>query len=94
MVYVEWWYAREGPGQVADIVSHLPGVQAAVKEHASDAKNQATVLLNTLPRVRTGASQVTMHKGDLDWYVSIVDPSGKGGAAGIEKNLHILGQVF
>lgn len=94
MVNITWYYARTGPGQVAEIASYTAPVQAKLKAEASKRQRRAQSLLDSLPKVRTGDSQVTLSRGDLDYYVQIEDPSGKGGAAGIEDMFGILGSVF
>lgn len=94
MVKVTWFYGRTGPGQVADIVSHLPGMDAALRAEAAPRAAKAAALLDMLPKERTGDSQVVLTKGDLDYRVEIRDPDGKGGAAGIESQFHVLGAAF
>lgn len=92
MVYIRWFYARTGPGQVADIVSHAAPVQAKLESEAHRIGSNAARILNTEPKVRTGDSQVKVSKGELDWYVELTDPEGKGGAAGIEMRFGVLGR--
>ncbi|WP_029090106.1 DUF5403 family protein [Brevibacterium album] len=93
-MHIQWYYPRTGEGSVADIVSHLGGVQAELRSEARSRAAKAAALLNTRPKIRTGASQVEVVKGDLDYHVVLNDPSGKGGAAGIEERFGILAAVF
>lgn len=94
MVHIHWWYARTGPGQVADIVSHAAPVQAKLSAKAHVIGAKASAILNSEPKIRTGDSQVKVHKADLDWYVTLDDSAGegKGGAAGIEMRFGVLGR--
>lgn len=95
MVSIRWFYERTGPGQVADIVSHAAPVQAELKEQANRIAANASAILASEPKVRTGDSQVDTFQADLDYYVVLKDPSiGKrmGGAAGIEKHFGVLGR--
>ena len=93
-MYIVWYYDRTGPGSVADIVSHLPGVQAELKSKASAAAAEASAMLDSMPKRRTGASQVQVRKGDLDWYVTIGDPLGAVAGASISKRFGILRSVL
>jgi hypothetical protein len=93
-MYIQWYYPRTGPGGVADIVSHLPGVQSELRSEARSRAAKASAILNTRPKIRTGDSRVEVEKGDLDYYVVLKDPSGKGGAAGIEQRFSVLAAVF
>lgn len=94
MVHIEWWYARTGPGQVADIVSHSSPVQSKLSSEAHRIGANALAILNSEPKTRTGDSQVKVYKADLDWYVSLDDSAGegRGGAAGIEMRFGVLGR--
>lgn len=94
MVNITWYYARTGPGQVAEIVSYSTPVQSKLKAEAASRAARAAALLASMPKERTGDSQVEIEQGELDYYVKIVDPLGKGGAAGIEKRFGILASVF
>lgn len=94
MVNIHWYYQRTGKGQVAEIVSYSTPVQGKLASEAGRIAGKASAALNSKPKVRTGASQVEIVKGDLDYYVMLKDPSigkGFGGAAGIEKTFGILG---
>lgn len=90
MVNIQWYYGRTGPGQVAEIVSYSVPVDAALSKHANRIGSKARAALASRPKVRTGASQIRIKKHDLDYYVELTDPDGKGGAAGIEMKLGIL----
>lgn len=95
MVHIEWWYARTGPGQVADIVSHSSPVQSKLSSEAHRIAANALSILNSEAKVRTGDSQVEVEQAELDYYVYLKDPSiGRfnGGAAGIEKHFGVLGR--
>ncbi|MCQ9385119.1 DUF5403 family protein [Brevibacterium moorei] len=92
-VDIQWYYPAVGPGSVADIVSHLGGVQADLRSRAATFAGEAAVLLDTEPKRRTGQSQIKLDHGELDWYVTLTDPNGVGAAGGIEKRFHILARV-
>lgn len=94
MVHIQWWYARTGPGQVADIVSHAAPVQSKLSSEAHRIGGKASSILSTEPKVRTGDSQVKVYQADLDWYVTLDDSAGegRGGAAGIEERFGVLGR--
>lgn len=95
MVSIRWFYERTGPGQVADIVSHSAPVQAELKSQAARIAANASAILESEPKVRTGDSQVEYFQADLDYHVVIKDPTiGKqnGGAAGIEMRFGVLGR--
>ena len=80
-----------GRGSVDDVVSHLPATRAALAESAGMMESIAQGRLDSLPKHRTGRSQVKVEKRDLD-YIVILDEGehGKGGAAGIEGRFGIL----
>ena len=90
MASIEWWYARTGPGQVGEIASYSVPVQAKLRSEAYRIAANARGILASEPKVRTGASQVEVEQHDLDYYVSLTDPEGKGGAAGIEMHFGVL----
>lgn len=90
MASIEWWYARTGPGQVGEIASYSAPVQSKLKSEAHRIAANARGILASEPKVRTGASQVEVEQHDLDYYVSLTDPEGKGGAAGIEMHFGVL----
>lgn len=90
MVSIEWWYARTGPGQVGEIVSYSVPVQGKLESEANRIARGAKAILASEPKIRTGASQVKVEQHDLDYYVSLEDPGGKGGAAGIEMHFGVL----
>ena len=90
MASIEWWYARTGPGQVGEIVSYSSPVQSKLRSEAYRIAANARGILASEPKVRTGASQVEVEQHDLDYYVSLTDPEGKGGAAGIEMRFGVL----
>lgn len=82
---------RQGKHSVEDVVSHLPKTRAALAVAASELQMRAQARLESLPKVRTGRSQVHMEEHDLDWYVYLVEGQyGKGGSAGIEAEHGIL----
>ena len=90
MASIEWWYARTGPGQVGEIASYSAPVQSKLKSEAHRIAANARGILASEPKVRTGAPQVEVEQHDLDYYVSLTDPEGKGGAAGIEMHFGVL----
>lgn len=90
MVSITWWYGKTGPGQVGEIVSYSAPVQAKLKSEATRIASNARSILASEPKVRTGDSQVKVEQHDLDYYVSLEDNSGKGGAAGIEMHFGVL----
>lgn len=92
MVNVHWYYARTGPGQVADIVSHAAPVQRKLASEARRIGAKASSILNSEPKHRTGASQVRVFQAELDWHIVLDDSAGegKGGAAGIEERFGVL----
>lgn len=94
MVHIDWYYARTGPGQVADIVSHAGPTQSKLESEAKRIARNARAILNSEPKVRTGDSQVRIEKHELDWHVFLDDSAGegKGGAAGIETRFGVLGR--
>lgn len=83
---------RFGSGSVEDVVSHLPKTRAQLAASASMLQMVAQGRLDSLPKHRTGRSQVKLQHRDLD-YIVILDEGehGKGGAAGIEARFGILG---
>lgn len=93
MSFVDWYYAPTGPGQIADIVSHQPGVRAELKDTANSMARRAAALLDALPKRRTGDSQVQVTSGALDYFVMLSDPLGRPAAASIDKRFGILRQV-
>ncbi|MGR6088956.1 hypothetical protein ACU4IU_00150 [Brevibacterium sp. CSND-B09] len=94
MVNIRWYYARTGPGQVAEIASYTTPVNAKLSAEAHRIGASAKAILNSEPKIRTGDSQVTVEKHDLDYYVLLDDSAGegKGGAAGIEMRFGVLGR--
>jgi len=90
MVSIEWWYAKTGPGQVGEIASYSTPVQAKLKSEAYRIGRNASAILNSEPKKRTGDSFVMIEKGDLDYYVTLNDVEDKGGAAGIEMHFGVL----
>lgn len=86
-----------GAGSVGDVVSHLPGVRAAVRTEAQKIGTIADLLLDTRPQQRTGASDVYVTQGELDQYVVLQDNTPgaspeerKAAAAGIEMQHRVL----
>lgn len=86
-----------GPNSVEDTVSHLPGVQAVIQHEARMIGTHADLLLDQRSRVRTGASQVSVHQAKLDMYVALSDHTPganpgerKAAAAGIEIEHRVL----
>lgn len=94
MVDIDWWYAKDGPGQVGEIVSYSIPVRARLSSEANRISRNAKSILASEPKVRTGRSQVKVEHHDLDWYVFLDDSGdgGKGGAAGIEMRFGVLGR--
>lgn len=82
-----------GKGSVADVVSHLPGVQRELRVKAAQLATIASLRLDSLPETRTGESQIGMQKRDLDWVVFLRErfEGNKGGSAEIERRLNVLG---
>lgn len=94
MVNIDWYYARTGKGQVAEIVSYSAPVQNKLRAVAYERAALAQAILNSEPKVRTGDSQVKVSQGDLDYYVELTDPLGKGAGVGIEARFGVLRRVF
>lgn len=90
MVSITWYYGKTGPGQVGEIVSYSTPVQAKLKSEAHRIAANARGILASEPKIRTGDSQVKVEQHDLDYYVSLEDKGGKGGAAGIEMHFGVL----
>jgi len=77
-----WYYGRTGNGQVGDIAAHsIPSVNG-LKKIANRIADRAASNLDVRALRRTGQSQITVTKGDLDYYINLEDPNG--GAMAIE----------
>ena len=100
------WLGWNGPpmgrGSVEDVVSHTVPVVKALKTHATALAQDAAFNLDARAQRRTGDSQIrALHRGDsydgftpeLDSYVFIEDPQGRGGGAGIEARHHVIGDA-
>ena len=94
MVSIQWYYARTGPGQMAEIASYTVPVNAKLSAEAHRIAANARAILSSEPKIRTGTSQVKVEKHDLDYHVLLDDSAGegKGGAAGIEMRFGVLGR--
>lgn len=86
-----------GRRSVEDVVSHVPGVRKALADKAYKGASYADLLLDIRPRHRTGASQIDVQAGDLDYYIVLSDRTPgksrgwrKGAAYGIEEHHQIL----
>lgn len=86
-----------GSQSVEDVVSHLPGVQATLRQEAQKIGMVADLLLDIRSERRTGASDVLVMQGKLDQYVVLQDNSPgasaserKAAAAGIEMRHRVL----
>lgn len=82
---VVWYYAPVGKGQIADIVSHEPGMSAVLGFHASIIARRAAFHLAA--HRDTGYSHVIAYHKKLDWYVDLVDESAES-ASSIEDGWH------
>lgn len=83
-----------GRHSVDDVVSHTAPVQAKLRVKAAELAELASLRLDTVPKERTGASQIHLQKRDLDWIVYLDEgqvAQRKGGSMGIENRHHILG---
>ena len=65
-----------------DIVAHLGGVRGAVRYEAQKGAAVARGIL--LAHRDTGASQITVTHGELDYFVNLDDTRGDRAAAAIE----------
>lgn len=82
---------KRGRRSVESVVSHLPKTQAALATSSAELRARAQARLESLPRERTGRSQVHSEKRALDHVVYLTEGEhGKGGAVGIEMRLGIL----
>lgn len=64
------------------VVSHLPGVKAAVFAKADEGAARATAILAA--HRHHGDSQITITRGDVDAFVNLDDTRGQRAAAAIE----------
>ena len=80
---------REGPTSVEDVASHQPQVVGSLRAQAMSIGRRADMYLDVHPKERTGASQIDVQQGKLDFYVMLIDET-HASAASIEKNLGIL----
>lgn len=82
-----------GRRSVESVVSHMPKTKAALAVSAQELRARAQARLESLPKERTGRSQVNIdHDGRLLDYVVYLSEGeyGKGGSYGIESELGIL----
>lgn len=82
---------KRGPRSVESVVSHMPKTRVALAASSAELQARAQARLESLPRERTGRSQVRSDKRALDHVVYLTEGEhGKGGAVGIEMRLGIL----
>jgi hypothetical protein len=80
---VEWYGPERGRNSVEDVVSHLPGVRAALAGKAMGMAREAAALLAV--HHRKGQAYIDVVGAPprkLDWYIHLrdADPGGKGKA--------------
>lgn len=77
---IDWYHpARGGRGPESStgaVISHLPGVKAALSEEAHSLGVQAEMAL--AGHRKTGAAQIEVEHHALDWYVKLTDPDPGG----------------
>lgn len=98
MARVEWHLPRR---QFNGMIAGMPGVQQEVRIKAGQIAVIARSLLESKPKKRTGKAQIQIHRvredkyGDIDWFVSLVDPTNErwphGNAKAIEFG-HYMGR--
>lgn len=106
MADVDWYYAPTGPGQIADIVSHQPGIRGVMMYHAMGMAREALFHLSAhRDKGHTQIYVVGAPPTKLDWYVVMDHEQNMAAAAAIEwgftdkhgkhhEGLHILGDVM
>lgn len=82
MARIDWILAPTGPGQMGDVVSHQPGVIAAVLKTAQ--KHAAIARGHLLAHRAEGHSRITVTRGEVDAFVNLNDERGERAAAAIE----------
>ena len=82
---VVWYYRPIGKGQIADIVSHQPGIHMELARHAQVIAARARWHLAV--HRDTGYSHIVVYRKKLDWYVELVDESAES-ASSIEMGWH------
>lgn len=105
MPRIRWYGPEYGKGSTGERVSYTRPVAHAVRHKADEIGHMAEFLLDSRPEVRRehgafSSNIIVRHwptagmrsstGPSIDSQVYLVDPSGKGGAAGIEKRHHIL----
>ena len=99
MARIDWILDPTGPDQMGDVVSHLPGVKAAVFHTA---EKHAAIARGVLAAHRhDGHSRIEVARGTVDSFVSLNDERGEHAAAAIEYGnkyggggIDALGQAF
>lgn len=84
MARIDWMLKPNGPGQMGDRISHLPGVRAAVVHTAQE---KAAIARGILMAHRAeGHSEITVTRGTkrVDAFVNLEDTRGQHAAAAIE----------
>lgn len=94
MADIHWFYQDTGPGQLGEILSHMPGARGAVRAEAAKGAAKAQGLLESRPARRTGASQIHLTTMRVDSYVYLTDPGGFPAASRIEERIRALGDAF
>lgn len=89
MTDIEWYYPERGKGidaSISDIVTHFPGVEAAIKLKANSMASEAWLQLMWHRRTGSAKIEVARHPKaggrTPDWYVYMrdADPGGEGKA--------------
>lgn len=87
MARIDWILDATGPGQMGDVVSHLGGVQNALRHtaHELGAIAKGNLEAHRSESDRWGHARITVTRGLLlDYFVNLNDESSQLAAAAIE----------